>query len=516
MKPLFNLYSMKIITYSILFICCLISYQTIQAQNQNKEIPGSGENAEQVKIEAWITNADRSALFEKQADPISFSNRDSRRGTAIVIDDAQPLQPIDGFGFALTGGSAELMMKMSASERSKLIHELFETNENNVGISYIRLSIGASDLNSFVYSYNDLDDGETDLPLAKFGLSQDLKDVIPVMKEILAINPAIKILGSPWSAPKWMKTNNNVRGGSLKPEYYDVYARYLVKYIQAMKKEGITIDAITVQNEPLNSNNTPSMQWIPSEQKDFIKNNLGPELQKSNINTKIILFDHNLDRIDYPLTTLRDPEAAKYVDGTGFHHYGGDFSAMTIMHIAYPDKNLYFTEQMVVEKPGSPTIEIAAQVKRLIIGASRNWSKNVILWNLAADPLNDPHTDNGGCPMCQGAVTIDGDMVSRNLAYYTIAHASKFVRPGSVRITSTGKGDKTVALNEDEERKGSVRVTVIDNADVLPNVVFKTPEGKIVMIVANDTYSTNSFRIQYHGQYANLRLSPGAVGTYIW
>jgi glucosylceramidase len=474
------------------------------------------QTAESPKIEAWITNADRTALFEKQSEPLSFSNRDSRRGTAIIIDDGQPMQTIDGFGFALTGGSAELMMKMSKTSRSKLIHELFETDENNIGVSYIRLSIGSSDLNSFVFSYDDLAEGETDLPLAKFDLFQDYNDVIPVMKEILAINPRIKILGSPWSAPKWMKTNNNVRGGSLKPECYEVYARYLVKYIQSMKKEGITIDAITVQNEPLNSNNTPSMQWLPTEQKDFIKNNLGPEFVKANITTKIILFDHNLDRIDYPLTTLRDPEVAKYVDGTGFHHYGGDFSAMTTLHTAYPDKNLYFTEQMVVEKPGSATIDIAAQVKRLIIGATRNWSKNVILWNLAADPLNDPHTDNGGCPMCQGAVTLDGDQVSRNIAYYTIAHASKFVRPGSVRIASTGKGDKTVTLTDDEERKGAVRVTVIENAEVFPNVVFKTPEGKIVLIVANDSHATNSFRIQYHGQFATLRLNPGAVGTYSW
>ena len=507
---------MKRITYWLVFICCLTDIQTVQSQIQKKEESHPGQNAEAVKIEAWITNADRSSLFEKQSEELSFSTRDSRRGTAIVIDDGQPLQSIDGFGFALTGGSAELMMKMSATERSKLIHELFETDGKNVGISYIRLSIAASDLNSFVYSYNDLAEGETDLPLAKFGLSQDLNDVIPVMKEILAINPKIKILASPWSAPKWMKTNHNVRGGSLKPECYDVYARYLVKYIQAMNKVGITIDAITVQNEPLNSNNTPSMQWLPNEQKDFIKNNLGPEFRKANITAKIILFDHNLDRIDYPLTTLYDPEVAKYVDGSGFHHYGGDFSAMTTLHTAYPDKHLYFTEQMVVEKPGSPTIDIAAQVKRLIIGASRNWSRNVILWNLAADPLNDPHTDNGGCSMCQGALTLDGDKVSRNLAYYTIVHASKFVRPGSVRITSTGKGDNAVSLTDDEERQGSVRVTVIENADVLPNVAFKTPEGKIVLIVANDSHAVNSFRIQYNGQFANLRLSPGAVGTYIW
>jgi len=491
--------------FNTLFFSVLIGVTSLFAQS-----PESG------KIEAWITNPDRSALFEKQADPISFRDRSRWGGGTIVIDDSEQFQSIDGFGFALTGGSSELMMKMSPAERSKLIQELFATDVKDIGISYIRLSIGSSDLNSFVFSYDDMPDGQTDMTLAKFDLNQDYKDVIPVMKEILAVNPKIKILGSPWSAPKWMKTNNDVRGGSLKPECYEVYAQYLTKYVQYMKHDGITIDAITVQNEPLNSNNTPSMPMLPGEERDFIKNNLGPAFQAAGIQTKIILFDHNLDRIDYPLTTLIDPEAAKYVDGTGFHNYGGEMSAMTLMHIARPDKNLYFTEQMVVEKPGSTTIDIAAQVKRLIIGAIRNWSKNVILWNLAADPQNDPHTDNGGCSMCQGAVTLNGNNVSRNVAYYVVAHASKLVYPGSVRIASTNKGDMSVLITNDEERKGSIRVTSLENDDVLPNVAFKTPEGKIVLIVANDSYLVNSFRIQYHGQFANIRLRPGAVGTYVW
>jgi glucosylceramidase len=192
--------------------------------------------------------------------------------------------------------------------------------------------------------------------------------------------------------------------------------------------------------------------------------------------------------------------------------------AMTLMHIAHPEKNLYFTEQMVVEEPGSSTIEIAAQVKRLIIGTTQNWSKNVLLWNFAADPQNDPHTDDGGCSMCQGAVTIDGDNVTRNLAYYVVAHASKFVRPGSVRISSTQKGDKIINLTEDEERRGegAMRVGLSENNDIFPNVAFRTPDGKIVLIVVNDSRSSNSFRVKYQGQIANVRLQPGAVGTYVW
>jgi len=492
------------------FLCLLINVPFLAPESLFSQ---KGKN---IQIDSWITNPDRSALFDKQTDNLSFTNNNKGGGATIVIDEREQLQEIDGFGFALTGGSAGLIMKMSPDKRSALIRELFSDDGNNAGISYIRLSIGASDLNDFVFSYDDLPEGETDFDLKKFSLAQDLKDVVPVMKEILSINPEIKILGSPWSAPKWMKTNNNVRGGSLKKECYGVYSLYFVKYIQAMKKEGITIDAITVQNEPLNSKNTPSMQWFVSEQIPFIRDNLGPAFKKAGLTTKIILFDHNCDRPDYPLALLSDPELAQYVDGLGFHHYGGDLSALSLVHMARPDKNLYFTEQMVTEKPGSQAINITAPVKRLIIGATRNWSRNVILWNLAADPLNDPHTDNGGCSMCQGAITIDGDKVTRNIAFYTVAHASKFVRPGSVRIASTNTGDNSINLTEDEERPGLIRATIIENTQVLPNVAFKTPTGRIILIVANDTWSVNSFRIQYKGQFARIELKPGAVGTYVW
>lgn len=478
-------------------------------------LSASGLCAQQheVQVESWITTADRSALLQKQTDSTFFSYNGRSSGIPVTIDSRQAFQPVDGFGFALTGGSAQHLVNMSRAAREKLLRELFSPKE--AGFSYIRLSIGASDLNSFVFSYNDLKDGETDIDLKKFSLSQDLKDVVPMMKEILAVHPGIKIMGSPWSAPAWMKTNNNVRGGALKKEYYATYALYFVKYIQAMKREGINIDAITVQNEPLNSRNTPSMQWFYEEQGEFIKDHLGPAFAKAGIKTKIILFDHNCDRVDYPLALLSDPDVAKYVDGSGFHHYGGDIGAMSTLHLARPDKNLYFTEQMVVER-GGPDLAIAAYVKRLLIGTMRNWSRNLILWNLAADPNNDPHTDNGGCSMCQGAITLAGDSVKRNVAYYTIAHASAFVPMGSVRIASTYTGDKTVSLTEDEERKGIKRATVIENTAVLPNVAFKTPDGKIVLIVANDTYSAGGFSIRYNGAVANLKLPPGAVGTYVF
>ncbi len=475
----------------------------------------SAQTAPPNPMEAWVTNPDRSSLFQKLPDPVPFRNA-AARGTAIVVDPSQQMQSIDGFGYALTGGSAELLNKMAPEARAAILKQIFAGSGTSLGVSYLRLTIGASDMNSVVYSYDDLAAGETDPELKRFDLGLDRKDVLPVLKEILAIAPDIKILGSPWSAPAWMKTNNNVRGGTLKEEFSPAYALYLVKYIEAMKKEGVAIDAITIQNEPLNSKNTPSMQWQMNQQMVFLRDHLYPAFTKAGLKTKVILFDHNLDRPDYALALLSDPVISQFADGSGFHHYGGDMGAMTRVHLARPDKNLYFTEQMIVERPGSPTIAIAATVKRMIVDTTRNWSRNVILWNLAADPNNDPHTNNGGCSMCQGAITIDKDAVSLNLAYYTIAHASKFVRPGSVRIGSTNRGDQTVALTEDEERPGLKRMAVIENTQVLPNVAFRTPDGKIVLIVANDTQSVSSFSVQYNGQSANIRLNSGAVGTYIW
>ena len=189
---------------------------------------------------------------------------------------------------------------------------------------------------------------------------------------------------------------------------------------------------------------------------------------------------------------------------------------MSYVHEASQDNEIYFTEQMTTERPGQRQIAIAPAVERLIVGIMRNWSRNVVLWNLAADPLNDPHTDNGGCSMCQGALTIDKDSVSRNLAYYVIAHASKFVRPGSVRIASTAPGDRSVSICEDEQRPNVFRTNVTEHAGVAANVAFRTPDGRIVLVAANDSWSRRSIRIQYNGRFAELELEPGAAGTFVW
>jgi glucosylceramidase len=443
--------------------------------------------SQQNAVRCWITTADRSRLLSEQTPSIPLS-RHAGSSDAIVVDASKKFQTIDGFGFALTGGSAQHIIRMDAADRKKLLQEIFGKGPADISVSYLRVSIGASDLNDHVFTYDDMPEGQTDPELKHFDLQEDKKDVIPVLKEILAINPAIKILGSPWSAPAWMKTNGAMKGGSLKTGYYAVYAKYFVRYIRAMQKQRIRIDAITIQNEPLNEGNTPSMKMLATEQRDFIKNFLGPLFRKEGIRTKIILYDHNCDEPGYPLTILKDPLAASYVNGSGFHLYGGKIDAMSEVHNAHPDKNLYFTEQMVIDDHG---FDIAAQVQRLIIGATRNWSRNVLLWNLAADSANKPHTDNGGCTMCEGALTIDGNKVARNLAYYVVGHASGFVAPGSVRISSTEAGP-------------------------LSNVAFLTPGGKTVLIVANHTPANQPFIVREAGRSFSASLAPESVGTYVW
>ncbi|HEU0040659.1 MAG TPA: glycoside hydrolase family 30 beta sandwich domain-containing protein [Verrucomicrobiae bacterium] len=441
------------------------------------------------QAELWLTHPDKSALFQRQNAALTFAAATNEHPT-IAVDDRKTFQTIDGFGFTLTGGSAMHIIRMAPAARRGLLRELFATDGTNIGTSYLRLSIGASDLNERVFSYDDLPAGETDPELKKFDLGPDRADVIPVLKEILAINPAIKLLGSPWSAPTWMKTTNDTRGASLKPEFHAAYAKYFVRYIKAMEAEGIRIGAITVQNEPLHPGNNPSMFMPAQQQAAFIKRSLGPAFAAAKLDTRIILYDHNCDRPDYPLSILSDPEAAKYVDGSAFHLYAGKIEVLTTVHDAHPDKNLYFTEQWV-GAPGNLQKELTVHVRELIIGATRNWSRTVLEWNLAANSRWEPHTDRGGCDRCLGAITIEGDKVTRNPAYYIIAHAAKFVRPGSVRIAS-------------------------NTLPTLPNVAFKAPDGRHVLVVLNDSRRRQTFNISHQGKLAMSALNSNAVGTFVW
>ncbi|MGI4738619.1 MAG: glycoside hydrolase family 30 protein [Janthinobacterium lividum] len=450
-------------------------------------LPAHAQRAAQVR--AWVTTPDQAQRLHPQPGALRFGPTPPA-GAIIDIDDSQTFQTMDGFGYCLTGGSAELLHAMSAPARAKLLRELFGTGPQDIGVSYLRLSIGASDLDATVFSYDDMPAGQTDPTLAHFSLAPDEAHLIPVLKEILAINPRLKLLGSPWSPPTWMKTNGESKGGSLKPEYYGAYAQYFVKYITGMKAAGITLDAVTVQNEPLHPGNNPSLLMPAEPQAEFIGRHLGPAFQQAGLKTKIICYDHNADKPEYPLTVLGDAVANPYVDGSAFHLYAGPIEALGKVHDAFPTKNVYFTEQWVGSKTDFAG-NLGWHTKTLFVGAPRNWSRTVLEWNLAADPQQNPHTP-GGCTECLGALTLaPGDQVTRNVAYYAVAQSSKFVRPGAVRIGSSSPAG-------------------------LPNVAYRTPTGGHVLLVLNDQPTPQVFGLRYRGRAVAATLPAGAVGTYVW
>ena len=449
---------------------------------------GGGGTITPVKtdVSMWLTNADESQLLARQNVSLLFGTATNTDAT-INVDTTTTYQTIDGFGFALTGGSATLINGLASNVKTALIKELFSTDSACIGISYIRITLGASDMSASTFTYDDVPAGQTDPNLTNFSIAMET-DLIPVLKQIIAINPNIKILACPWSPPAWMKNNTNLSGGSLLPQYYQAYANYFVKYIQAMKAQGVAITAVTPQNEPLNAYNNPAMLMQDTAETQFIGQYLGPAFQNAGITTKIICYDHNCDHPEYATYVLHDPTANPYVDGSAFHLYAGDISALSTVQAAYPNKNLYFTEQATFST-GTFSGDLNWHVTNLIVGATRNWSRNVLEWNLASDPNYGPHT-NGGCSTCQGAVTID-QTYTRNVSYYIVAHASKFVRPGAVRIAS-------------------------DASTTLPNVAFKNTDGSKVLIVLNNSGATTSFNIKFNSKIVTSTLSNGAVATYTW
>lgn len=438
-------------------------------------------------VAAWITSGDRTRLLQSDNTVLGFGTV-SNNYPNINIDSAQRYQDIDGFGFTLTQGSAQVINQLPASQKASLLNELFGNTGAGINLSYLRIGIGATDLSSTVFSYDDMPAGQTDVSLDHFSIAAD-NGVISLLKEILLINPALKIMASPWSPPVWMKDNNSSVGGSLNTAYYNVYAQYFVKYIQAMQAEGINITAITPQNEPLNPNNNPSLSMTALQQADFIKNHLGPAFTTAGIHTKIVIYDHNCDRPDYPIAVLNDAAANPYIDGTAFHLYAGDINALLQLHSAFPSKHLYFTEQYT-SSTGDFSGDLKWHLRNVIIGSMRNWSRIALEWNLANDPNYSPHTP-GGCNTCLGGLTIGSSVVLKNVGYYIVAHASKFVPPGSSRIFS-------------------------DNNANLANVAFLRPDGKKVLIVLNENNSAQTFNLKYKNKWTTPTIPANSVATYVW
>ena len=420
-------------------------------------------------VQLWLTTPDRAYLLEKQPD-IPFTapenTPDNAPATRIDVDPSQRYQTMAGFGAAITDASAWLIQRrLAPAQREALLQELFGRTDNGVGFSVVRLTIGASDFSRTHYTLDDMPPGARDDALARFSINANRFDVLPVVQRARAINPQLIVIATPWSAPAWMKSSSSLITGTLRPDAYAAFAEYLQRYVNAMEKEGVPIAAVTIQNEPHNEpKDYPGMRFEASQRAVFIGQHLGPQFSARHITTRILDWDHNWDEPQSPLGVLSDSVAARYVSGVAWHCYGGDVSAQSRVHDAHPGKDAWFTECAGGEWAPNFGDNLRWNVRTLIIGATRHWARGVTLWNLALDEHHGPHL--GGCNDCRGVLTIDSatGTVTRNEEFYALAHASRFVRQGAVRIASTSGADdvSTVAFRNGDD--GSIVLLAVNDA----------------------------------------------------
>ncbi len=455
--------------------------------------PGQGRTTGPT-VQVWLTTASGSKLLSRDADVRFDSSAPPSTLIRIAVDEAPSYQAMVGFGAAITDASAWLLEnRMTAAQREALLTDLFGRYPG-IGLSFTRLTMGASDFSLHQYSYDDMPTGQTDSALAHFSIDSNRAYVLPVVQRALAINPQLTIMATPWSPPGWMKTTGSLIQGTPRPEAYGPLADYFRRYIAAYAAQRVPIAAITVQNEPnYEPADYPGMSFPAPARARFIGQYLGPLLAGSGIHTLILEWDHNWDTPQSPLQVLSDSVAPRYIAGVAWHCYAGDVSAQTTVHDAHPDKDTYFTECSGGEWSPNFADNLKWFVQTLIISATRGWARGVILWNLALDEHYGPHT--GGCGNCRGVVTIDSvsGTVTRNVEYYALGHASMFVRPGARRVASTS------------------------DVDGLASVAFRNADdGSKALILVNSNSQDRSFAVTWAGRSFRYTLPAGAVVTFVW
>jgi glucosylceramidase len=442
-------------------------------------------------VQAWVTSGDQSRLMARGDDARFGKVPDGV--TVIDVDPSRRFQEIAGFGAAITDASAWLIQqKMSQTQRDALMKELFGPAPG-LGLSFTRLTIGASDFSRTHYSFDDMPPGQRDPELKHFSIEPNRADVLPVVKAARAINPQLQVMASPWSAPGWMKSTDSLVQGTLKRDAYPAFAAYLSKYVSAYAAEGVPIFALTLQNEPhFEPKNYPGMRVDPAQRAEFIGRHLGPLLAKEHPGIRILDWDHNWNEPDSPAAVLRDPVAHRYLAGVAWHCYGGDVRVQAALHDTWPDKETWFTECSGGGWAPGWSNNLDYFVRTLVIGTTRGWAKGVLLWNLALDENDGPHL--GGCDNCRGVVTIDSRTgeVTRNVEYYALAHASRFVRPGARRVwSSSGYAD-------------------------LDTVAFRNTDGTLALIVMNSAGDARRFAVRAGTRAFDYELPPHSVATFAW
>lgn len=468
--------------------------------------PGTDPGTQtQHDVMTYITTADNTMHFDKVGKNF-IEGMNMNPEISMTLDPNTRYQEFDGFGAAITGASAYNLSRMPAEARAKLLKETFSVEEG-MGYSYVRVPIGGSDFNARSnYDYTCCDEQG----IEHFALTSDETDyIIPILKEILTYNPNLKVMGSPWSCPRWMKVSdintkgayNSWVGGYLNPDYYQDYATYFVRWIQAFEQEGIHIESITVQNEPLNWGNCISLYMPWQQQRDFVKTALGPAFEANNIATKIIVFDHNYnydgkeDQNDYPLKIYNDDEAARFIDGAAYHNYGGSPTELDQIHKAAPAKNLYFTEASIGEWNNGfdMSVSLMDEMKNTCLATVTRWCKAVIVWNFMLDDDNGPHGGSGACNTCYGAVDVatkDYTTLTKRSHYYAIGHLSKAFKTGSTRIGTKGYQPTNVIV-----------------------CAAENPDGTYGIVLLNQNTDGLSFQIEAGEQFFSISLPGKSVTT---
>ena len=470
-----------------------------------------------VQARVWVTTPDGSELLHERA-PVAFERGQSPQ-TTITIDPGQTYQTVDGFGASITDSSANVLYQLTPAEREKTMRSLFDPKQG-IGVSFLRQVVGSSDFTAAPehYTYDDVPAGETDLALEHFSIAHDQDQVLPLLRRAKQLNPALKVMATPWSPPAWMKTGDSLVGGRLKddPAIYNAYARYLVKFVKAYAAAGVPIDYLSVQNEPQNRKPSgyPGTD-MPVRQEAAVIEALGPLLRAASPRTKILGYDHNWTthpgdvastppgedpETDYPYKLLSTP-AAKWIAGTAYHCYSGNASAQSALQKAFPAKGIWFTECSGSHGPNDTPPQIFRgtltwHARNLMLGTTRNRAKSVVNWNIALDSTGGPHL--GGCDTCTGLVTLQPDgSVTTDAEYYTIGHLSKFVHPGAVRIGSTSYG------------------TTGWNGQIM-DAAFRNPDGSTALVVHNENDDPRTFAVAVGEHSFEYMLPGGAVATFTW
>ncbi|MDX6351869.1 MAG: glucosylceramidase [Streptomyces sp.] len=463
-------------------------------------IGGTPAHAAGEAVNVWLTTTNDSGGRNvtrglQQQTPIAFTAGTSGSGQNVVVNENTKYQQFSGAGASFTDTAAYLMNSsgaLTSATRTAVMQKLFDPS-SGIGLSFLRNPMGASDLARYSYTYDDVAAGATDPNLNSFSISHDLVDVLPLTKQAKTLNPSLKVMGTPWTAPSWMKDNGSTSLGWLQSQYYAAYAQYFVKYVQAYAAQGVPIDYVTAQNEPTCCSGYPSMNWDGAGLQYFLKNNLLPAFHSANLSTKVLALDWNWDTYaSYGAPTVDDATIRNdsLFGGIAWHGYGGSVTQQTTVHNQYPSTNAFDTEH----SGGTWVADQQREDMLNIIDYTRNWGKSVVKWSLAVDQNMGPH--NGGCGTCTGLITVhNGDsrtgQVDYNIEYYDMGQLTKFVKPNAYRIDSTANS-------------------------TVPNVAWQNPDGSKALVAYNDSTSAQNLHVVWGGQSFTYSVPAHTSATFTW